>query len=446
MSEPALQELFLIEIRLGRTKWRIKRTTEEICRIFSIEQFAEKHPHITLFGPFSLKEDIPESVLIDAVETAAKPFGPVPFLINGYEMNQGLNGAVIAYRVDPGEELVELNERVGASVRGLASTINIWDSDPGQKWFHVTLANRLNRDHGQMIFHQIAGNHPGELPRERKDGCFAGEHSDISGDVDKPDPAGIPRPPCLDEDGLRITIIKGDSIISEYDLQSHTRVSMDSGARAGEWRQTLRSFRRTRGIELTSPRNSGTPDSYVISDFHLGHENIIKYCSRPFAHDDVAGMDRMLIDNWNYTVSPADRVYCLGDFCYKIPTSKCREYLTSLNGDIILVAGNHDAPKDKQTDKSSVSRDGIRFVLVHDPADSEVRDDAWIIHGHHHNNRLAEYPFINFKKRRINVSAEVTGYRPVSLTYLCNLIRYYAFNPNQGDLILNQSRFIPHMQ
>jgi calcineurin-like phosphoesterase family protein len=44
-----------------------------------------------------------------------------------------------------------------------------------------------------------------------------------------------------------------------------------------------------------------------------------------------------------------------------------------------------------------------------------------VIHGHTHNNRLAEFPFINGDAKRINVSAELVGYTPVRLDDLLGL-------------------------
>ena len=66
--------------------------------------------------------------------------------------------------------------------------------------------------------------------------------------------------------------------------------------------------------------------------------------------------------------------------------------------------------------------------MVHDPNEMQEElqrwvkaNNAWVIHGHHHNNNLRAHPFINGAARSINVSAEVVGYRPVSLTYLLSL-------------------------
>jgi len=71
MAETPSDNIFLIEIRLGKTKWRIKRTTEKIARFFSIGEFSEKHPHVTLFGPFSLQKGITVPHLLKTVEEAA---------------------------------------------------------------------------------------------------------------------------------------------------------------------------------------------------------------------------------------------------------------------------------------------------------------------------------------------------------------------------------------
>jgi hypothetical protein len=61
---------------------------------------------------------------------------------------------------------------------------------------------------------------------------------------------------------------------------------------------------------------------------------------------------------------------------------------------------------------------------------------GWVVHGHHHNNNLADYPFINFEDRRINVSAEVIRYQPVSLSYLCDIIEDHTSKPKTRSILL----------
>ena len=70
-------------------------------------------------------------------------------------------------------------------------------------------------------------------------------------------------------------------------------------------------------------------NSWVISDTHFGHKNVIKYDNRPF--QDVAAMDEALIKNWNSVVKPGDTIYHLGDFAFSSEDKVC-EVLERLNG------------------------------------------------------------------------------------------------------------------
>jgi hypothetical protein len=55
------------------------------------------------------------------------------------------------------------------------------------------------------------------------------------------------------------------------------------------------------------------PNSWFTADFHLGHANIIRYCSRPFA--TVEEMDQAIVERLNVSVKRDDVLYFLGDFC-----------------------------------------------------------------------------------------------------------------------------------
>ena len=78
---------------------------------------------------------------------------------------------------------------------------------------------------------------------------------------------------------------------------------------------------------------------FFIADPHFGHQNIIRYCQRPFA--DAAEMDRCLTANWNARVGADDDIYILGDFSLK-HAPEALDYYRALNGRKHLIVGNHD--------------------------------------------------------------------------------------------------------
>lgn len=79
--------------------------------------------------------------------------------------------------------------------------------------------------------------------------------------------------------------------------------------------------------------------TWFTADLHLGHRNIIDYCSRPFP--DVDAMNDALIERWNDTVAEDDRVWVVGDFALGKITDTL-PLVEALHGRKILVAGNHD--------------------------------------------------------------------------------------------------------
>jgi calcineurin-like phosphoesterase family protein len=82
-------------------------------------------------------------------------------------------------------------------------------------------------------------------------------------------------------------------------------------------------------------------DVWLTADFHLGHQNIIRYCSRPF--ESVAVMDAEILDRLNSSVREGDSLYFLGDFC-RGSGKEALDYRKRIRcKNIFFIEGNHDA-------------------------------------------------------------------------------------------------------
>lgn len=185
---------------------------------------------------------------------------------------------------------------------------------------------------------------------------------------------------------------------------------------------------------IRRPKKDKNKKIFFTSDLHLDHTNIIKYCHRPFRSKDE--MNYILVDNWNKTVSKKDTVYFLGDLAYGRGSRSIDYWISKLNGHIIFIRGNHDKGKSKIVkirQRYILDYKGYRFLLIHNPyyfpyypyyVNEEW--DGWIIHGHHHNNDIKQYPFINSKNKTINVSTDMTYFKPVDIDYILKkLDKYY---------------------
>jgi calcineurin-like phosphoesterase family protein len=83
--------------------------------------------------------------------------------------------------------------------------------------------------------------------------------------------------------------------------------------------------------------------TYITSDLHWGHKNIMNFCpvSRARFRNDVDYMNEAMVREWNEIVEPQDLVYILGDVAF-LPAQKAAEFMRRCNGRKILVQGNHD--------------------------------------------------------------------------------------------------------
>ena len=91
---------------------------------------------------------------------------------------------------------------------------------------------------------------------------------------------------------------------------------------------------------------------YLTSDDHFGHENIIRFCNRPF--ENIHIMNKTLTENWNSLVGEDDEIYNLGDLAWNKATS----YIKYLNGNMTWIRGNHD----RNSNMKGAAQMGVKLV------------------------------------------------------------------------------------
>ena len=176
---------------------------------------------------------------------------------------------------------------------------------------------------------------------------------------------------------------------------------------------------------------------FFTSDTHFGHENVLRFDNRPFASVDE--MDEELIRRWNEKVGKGDLVYMLGDMIWKTRNDDAPTLIKRLNGQILLVKGNHDrflhnskavkalAGVKDYDDITVTLEDGTvkRCILSHYfiPMYVGSRYGAIHLHGHSHKTaeadielKIAEMLTENGIPNRIfNVGCMYWDYAPVTL-------------------------------
>jgi len=176
---------------------------------------------------------------------------------------------------------------------------------------------------------------------------------------------------------------------------------------------------------------------FVTSDTHFGHFNIIRYTNRPFT--SLEEMDKELIRRWNSRVKPQDTVIHLGDFCFKNSpggkegegtTNKSSHYRDMLNGEIIVLRGNHDNNNSTKSHITSLELEfGKRmFWLTHRPQDYNS-DYRYNLVGHVHDkwlhkkyeSSLACQPKSGYV-HLINVGVDQHNFHPIKMTEVLRII------------------------
>lgn len=137
------------------------------------------------------------------------------------------------------------------------------------------------------------------------------------------------------------------------------------------------------------------PAVWLVSDTHFGHE---KTCTvfkrddgsqlRPFSSAEE--MDEAMVARWNERVRPNDKIYHLGDV---VISRRHLNTLSRLNGDKVLIRGNHDIFK--LEDYTQYFRDVRGYHVMNGmllshipPHPQQLGRFRTAIHGHLHSNRV----------------------------------------------------------
>jgi calcineurin-like phosphoesterase family protein len=179
---------------------------------------------------------------------------------------------------------------------------------------------------------------------------------------------------------------------------------------------------------------------WFSSDLHLGHQNIIEFCDRPF--QSVSEMDEKLREWHNSFVKPEDHWYNLGDVTMK---RSARDELWLINemrkwnGHKRLLLGNHDhfpvkVYLEAGFEKIYATWRGIDNILLsHIPVHPASMGTACSnVHGHIHNNQGDQFAPVKSVdpstqkeviRPYVNVSIEVINYHPITLGQVKELIK-----------------------
>lgn len=193
--------------------------------------------------------------------------------------------------------------------------------------------------------------------------------------------------------------------------------------------------------------------TWLVSDTHFGHENIVGFCARPEDHD------QLMIAEWRKEVPDDATVIHLGDLCYKGNTYFRHVVAPELTGkNKLLILGNHDRKgiafyrkcgfycawpfalgltfassgmilDPRAVREESVSTSPVPWVVTFshypwgEPEDAgRIPSHHWRIHGHIHNNGYTRDGFVPFLRNHINLSVEQTHYRPINLGLLLDAV------------------------
>ena len=209
-------------------------------------------------------------------------------------------------------------------------------------------------------------------------------------------------------------------------LQTLYAETLEHEAKHGQGNK--KTLRRMLKLTLESEGMQRSPDAntWVWSDLHLQHRNIIKYSERPF--ENVDQMDDALHRAWRNAVGENDTVICGGDVALSGALRGIHhDRVRNAPGRKLLIIGNHDLDRKgklqnvgfETSTTTLVLETEPQLLLTHLPL-HRIPAGTVNVFGHVHNN----VPLNG--RPAINICVEHTEYKPVKLETVLELARALA--------------------
>ena len=213
-------------------------------------------------------------------------------------------------------------------------------------------------------------------------------------------------------------------------------------------------------------------NKWFMSDPHLGHKNIIKYCGRTMfmtpdekdqyqkvldgkipmkamsvSDESLEKMNGYIINAHNARVKNTDIVFCLGDFCFRNTPGgkigegvkvKSEDWMKKMNGNFTFIQGNHDRNNSLSTPIVScvIEMGRNQIYLCHNPEHIDKNYDLCFV-GHVHNNwkfKKIRYSATNRIIKIVNVGLDVWGFSPCSYNEIMSGLKRWE-KTKEGKII-----------